>query len=78
MNGFGFHVEVSRTARKKSASIELDGNLVKLSVPKFLSDTRVRELISKRSAWILRKLKEQSEQPQFGNQDVVERQFSEG
>ena len=63
MEGFAFQVEVIRTDRKKSASIQLAGNLVKVRVPKSLSDKRVRELIAKRTPWIQAKLKEQSARP---------------
>ena len=63
MEGFAFRVEVIRTDRKKSASIQLDGDLVKVRVPKSLSYKRVRELIAKRTPWIQAKFKEQSERP---------------
>jgi predicted metal-dependent hydrolase len=63
MEGFGFQVEVLRTGRKKSASIQLDGNLVKVSVPQTLSDKRVRDLITQRTPWIKTKLSELSERP---------------
>ena len=62
MDDFAFPVEILRTNRKKSASIQLDGDTVKVRVPKSLSDARVRELISKRNGWIQTKLKEQAEQ----------------
>lgn len=60
MEGLEFQVEITRTDRRKSASISLDGNLVKVIVPKSLSDRRIRDLISKRTPWIKTKLKEQS------------------
>ena len=63
MDGFAFPVEVVRTNRKRSASIQLEGDLVKVRVPKSLSDSRIRDLISRRTVWIRAKLKEQSEQP---------------
>lgn len=63
MEGFAFQVEVIRTDRKKSASIQLVGNLVKVRVPKSLSDKHIRELIAKRTPWIQAKFKEQSERP---------------
>lgn len=71
MDGFTFPIQVSRTARKKSASIELEGHLVKVTVPQSLSETRVRELISKRSGWIQSKLKEQSKQPILKSKEYV-------
>ena len=42
MDGFDFPVEVVKTDRKRSASIHLDGEVVKVRVPKFLSDKRIR------------------------------------
>jgi len=63
MDGFAFQVEVLRTDRKKSASIDLDGDLVRVSVPKTLSEGRIRDLISKRSSWITAKLNEYSRRP---------------
>lgn len=58
IDGFEFPVEVIRTDRRKSASIYLDGEGIKVRVPKGLSDSRVCDLIEKRSPWIKRKLRE--------------------
>lgn len=58
MDGFEFPVEVIRTDRKRSASIYLDGEGIKVRVPKGLSDSYVRDLIEKKSPWIKRKLRE--------------------
>ena len=63
MNGFDFPVEVVRTDRKRSALIYLEGEVIKVRVPKSLSDGRVRELITKRTPWIKTKLKEVFERP---------------
>ncbi len=63
MNEFDFSFEIIRTDRKRSASIYLDGELIKVRVPKSLSDKRVRELIDKRVPWIRAKLKEAAERP---------------
>lgn len=71
MEGFGFQVEVLRTGRKKSASIQLDGELVKVSVPQTLSDKRVRELITQRTPWIKTKLRELSDRPEFKPKEYV-------
>lgn len=71
MEGFGFQVEVLRTGRKKSASIQLDGDLVKVSVPQTLSDKRVRDLIAQRTPWIKTKLRELSERPKFKPKEYV-------
>lgn len=58
IDGFEFPVEVIRTDRRKSASIYLDGEGIKVRVPKGLSDSYVRDLIEKKSPWIKRKLRE--------------------
>ena len=58
MDGFEFPVEVIRTDRKRSASIYLEGDGVKVRVPTGLPDDRVRDLIARKSPWIRRKLKE--------------------
>ena len=63
MDGFPFQVEVVRTDRKRSASIRLLGDLVKVSVPMTLSDSRIRDLVIKRTPWIKNKLREQSDRP---------------
>ena len=71
MEDFEFQVEVKRTDRRKSASISLDGNLVKVTVPKSLSDRRIRDLIGKRTPWIKSKLKEQSLRPSSKPKEYV-------
>ena len=71
MEGFEFQVEVKRTDRRKSASISLQGDIVKVSVPKSLSDNRVRELINKRTAWIKTKLNEESLKPPYKPKEYV-------
>ncbi|MCY4262404.1 MAG: SprT family zinc-dependent metalloprotease [Candidatus Dadabacteria bacterium] len=58
IDGFEFSVEVIRTDRKRSASICLDGEGIKVRVPKELSDSYIRDLIEKKSPWIKRKLRE--------------------
>lgn len=63
MEGFPFQVEVVRTDGRKSVSIHLDGGFVTVRAPKSLSDSRIRNLIVKRTPQIKTKLGEQSEQP---------------
>ena len=63
MQEFAFRVEIVRTDRKRSASIQIEDNFVRVRAPKSLSDSRIHELISKRIPWIRSKLKEQSERP---------------
>ena len=63
MDGFDFEVQVNRTDRKKSASIEVENNQVVVTVPASVSDSRIRELVSKRTAWIKTKLREEISRP---------------
>ena len=60
---FEFPVEIVRTNRKRSASIQLDGVGIKIRIPKTLSDKRINALIVKRSKWIQQKLKEAALSP---------------
>ena len=61
MNKFDFQIDVIKTDRKKSVSIQLEGELVKVRVPRSLSDERINNLIKKRTPWIKTKLKEYSQ-----------------
>ncbi len=63
MEGFAFQVKVVRTDRKKSVSIQIEGDSVKVRVPRLLSNARIRDLLVRRTAWINNKLKEQSKRP---------------
>jgi hypothetical protein len=56
-----FPIEIIRTNRTKSASIQIDGDTVKVIVPKKLSDKRIEDLVLQRTPWIRQKLKLQSE-----------------
>ncbi len=60
---FDFSVEIVRTNRKRSASIQLDGDTVKLTMPRNLSDRWAQNLIQKRFGWIQKQLKIQAESP---------------
>lgn len=71
MEGFDFQVEVMRTDRKRSASIYLENEVVKVRVPKSLSEQRIRELITKRTPWIKTKIKETLERPTFKPKEYV-------
>ena len=63
IEGFDFPVEVIRSDRKRSAAISLEGRIVKVRVPKSLSDARIQTLISKRAPWIKKKIREALERP---------------
>jgi predicted metal-dependent hydrolase len=68
---FPFEVDVVRTERSKSASIEVNGETVRIVVPKTLSDQRINELISKRSAWIRQKLAAHASTPEPSKHEFV-------
>ena len=57
---FDFSLVVLRTGRRKTASIQVIGNVVKVTVSDNLSDKRIQDLILKRMDWIKRKIKIQS------------------
>ena len=58
MNGFDFPVEVIRTNRKRSVSIQLKPEGVRILAPKSISDKRIREIITQKTPWITRKQQE--------------------
>ena len=58
---FDFPIEIIRTERSKSASIEIEDDTVKVTVPQNLSDLRIEELIKNRTVWIRQNLKIQTE-----------------
>lgn len=60
---FDFPLEVIRSDRKRSAAIAVERRIVKVRVPKSLSDTRIQTLISKRAPWIRKKIREALERP---------------
>jgi len=61
---FPFSVDIVRTARKKSAEIEIIGETVRVVVPNTLSDQRINDLIQKRSVWIQQKLADHVSTPE--------------
>ena len=73
MSSLGFQVEIIKTNRKKSASIQIIDGKVKIRVPKSLSDKRINDLIKKRTPWIQIKLEEYSKRPQ-----AIEKKYENG
>lgn len=64
MDGFEFPVEVVRTKRRKSMSMQIDSDLiVKVRAPRFLSDAKIRSFIVEKTTWIKSKLREQAAIP---------------
>ena len=56
----GLSIEVVRTKRRKTASIQIIKGVVKAIVPEKLSESRVEAIIQKRKPWIQKKLREQA------------------
>lgn len=56
-------VEVVRTNRLRTATIKVVGNKVVISVPKLLSDARIKDLLVKKSTWIKKKLIDHAQIP---------------
>ena len=56
-------VEVVRTNRLRTATIKVVGNKVVISVPKLLSDARIKDLLVKKSSWIKKKLIDHAQIP---------------
>ena len=73
MSSLGFQVEIIKTNRKKSASIQLKDGQVRVRAPRSLSDKRINDLIKKRTPWIKEKLKEFSKRPL-----AVEKKYDDG
>ena len=59
---FALPIEIVRTNRKKTASIEICNNTIKITVPNKLTDKHINELIQKRANWITKKLATRTQQ----------------
>ena len=57
---FDFPVEIIRTDRSKSVSIEVIDGIVNVIVPQSISEKRIEDLIKARTTWIRQKLKLQA------------------
>ncbi|MBI15997.1 MAG: hypothetical protein CL782_07160 [Chloroflexi bacterium] len=58
MYDFDFPIEVIRTNRKKTVSIHIHGEKVKVRAPKFTSDEFIEKFVTARTNWIIKKLEE--------------------
>ena len=56
INGKGFHAEVIRTNRRKTASVRVEEGKVSVVVPQDLSNSGIEELVAKKTRWIREKL----------------------
>ena len=54
--------DIIRTNRKKSVSIEVNDGIVKVRVPKNLSEKKIQIIINDRLPWIEKKIDEQAQQ----------------
>ena len=73
MSTLGFQVEIIKTNRKKSASIQLIDGQVRVRAPRSLSDKRIDDLIKKRIPWIKEKLEEHAKRPK-----AIEKKYIDG
>ena len=73
MSSLGFQVEIIKTNRKKSASIQLIDGQVRVRAPRSLSDKRIDDLIKKRIPWIKEKLEEHAKRPK-----AIEKKYIDG
>ena len=55
-----FPIEVIRTNRKKSASVQVVDCQVQVIIPQGLSDTRIEQIVREKTSWIRDKLRKQS------------------
>ena len=60
---FALPIEIVRTNRKKTASIQIGDDAIKVTVPKRLSNKSVDELIDERSKWIRKKIAARQQTP---------------
>ena len=60
MQKFDYSVDIYRTNRKKTASISISRNCVKLYVPKELSGKKINDILESKKSWIISKIKEES------------------
>jgi len=68
---FALPLEIIQTNRKKTASIEIKNNSIKVIVPKTLSEDRIKALIQQRASWIEKKIRTQAEMPPFRPKEYV-------
>lgn len=68
---FALPVEVVRTKRKKTASIEIKDGLIRVLVPNSLTDKRVDTLLEQRASWINKKIRLQAEMPSYKAKEYV-------
>ena len=68
---FALPVEVVRTKRKKTASIEIKDGLIRVLVPNSLTDKRVDSLLEQRASWINKKIRLQAEMPPYRSKEYV-------
>ena len=73
MSSLGLPVEIIKTNRKKSASIQLIDGQVKVRAPRSLSDKRINDLIKKRTPWIKEKLEDLAKRPK-----AIEKKYVDG
>jgi len=68
---FALPVEVVRTKRKKTASIEIKDGLIRVLVPNSVTDKRVNAILEKKASWINKKIRLQAEMPPYRSKEYV-------
>ena len=63
--------EVIRTARVKSARLQVEDGALSIIVPKLLSDEHIKRLLLEKHRWIKEKLYLQQQAPQIGRREMV-------
>ena len=60
---FALPIEIVRTNRQKTASIQIGDDTIKVTVPKRLSNKSVDDLITEKSLWITKKIEARGQTP---------------
>ncbi len=63
LESIGLSIEIIRTDRKRSVSMQLEGEKLRIRVPKTLEDKVIQDLIIKKSTWIKKKLAQNKNKP---------------
>ncbi len=67
---YKYELEIIRSQRKRTASIQIIDNKVRILVPKFLSAQQIDDLLKKKQSWIEKRIKD--------NATVLQKQYQDG
>ena len=65
-------VQLVRTDRRKTVSISLEDGAVRVLAPKRLAESRIQEIVNKKSNWISKRLKDQAAAPTVQSKQFVD------